>query len=100
MHPRLVYLKQQQQQRAAALGYNPESDEAPKVLASGKGLMAEKIIAIAKEKGIPIKEDPLLAAALAKVDIGATIPPELYAVVAEVIAYVYRIQNQKLKRKE
>jgi len=99
MHPRLVYLKQQQQQRASALGYNPETDEAPKVLASGKGLMAEKIIALAKEKGIPIREDPLLAAALAEVDIGATIPPELYAVVAEVIAYVYRIQNQKRNQK-
>jgi len=76
-----------------ALGYNPDEDDAPVVLASGRGAMAEKIIALGKENNIPVIEDPLLASALADIDIGTVIPPELYAVVAEVLAYVYRIRG-------
>ena len=82
--------------RAVALGYDSGKDEAPRVLASGEGLMAERILAIAKEHGILIREDPMLAAALATVDLDTTIPPELYAVVAEVLAYVYRVKERKL----
>jgi len=78
---------------AVALGYDPERDEAPRVLAAGQGLLAEKILALGKENGIPIREDPLLAAALASVAVDEVIPPELYALVAEVLAYVYRLQN-------
>lgn len=80
--------------RAVALGYDAESDDAPRVLASGEGLIAEKIIALAKEHGVHLREDPALVAALATVDVDATIPPELYAVVAEVLAYVYRIKRK------
>lgn len=76
-----------------ALGYNPDKDTAPVVLASGRGAVAEKIIALGKENNIPVIEDPLLASALAEIDIGTVIPPELYAVVAEVLAYVYRIRG-------
>lgn len=83
-------------QKATALGYEPQVDKAPKVLASGQGLIAEKIIAIAKQNNIPIREDPALATALSVLDIGQEIPPELYAVIAEVLAYVYRIQNKKI----
>jgi len=86
-------------QHAVALGYNPSKDSAPRVLATGDGLVAEKIIAIAKENKIPIREDPVLVAALASIDLDETIPPELYAVVAEVLAFVYRVrqkQSQKL----
>ena len=82
--------------RAVALGYDAEKDDAPRVLASGEGLVAERILAIAKEHGIYIREDPMLAAALATVDLDTTIPPELYAVVAEVLAYVYRVKERKL----
>jgi flagellar biosynthesis protein len=78
-----------------ALGYNPNEDVAPVVLASGRGAIAEKIIALGKENNIPVIEDPLLASALADIDIGTVIPPELYAVVAEVLAYVYRIPNRR-----
>jgi len=76
-----------------ALGYNPNEDVAPVVLASGRGSIAEKIIALGKEHNIPVIEDPLLASALADINIGTVIPPELYAVVAEVLAYVYRIRG-------
>ncbi len=82
--------------RAVALGYDAETDEAPRVLASGEGPVAERIIAIAKENGIFLREDPVLVAALATIDLDTTIPPELYAVVAEVLAYVYRVKERKL----
>ncbi|MFZ5808668.1 MAG: EscU/YscU/HrcU family type III secretion system export apparatus switch protein [Chloroflexota bacterium] len=90
------YLDPNKAPKATALGYNPEKDEAPRVLASGKGVIAEQIIAVAKANNIPIREDPLLAEALARVDIGETIPPELYALVAEVLAYIYRVQQKKV----
>jgi flagellar biosynthesis protein len=80
--------------QAVALGYDPEKDVAPRVLATGKGVVAEQILAIAREQGILIREDPILAAALANVEIDTVIPPELYALVAEVLAYVYRVQGR------
>lgn len=80
--------------QATALGYDPQKDPAPRVLASGRGLIAEQIIALAKENNIPIREDPVLAATLATLDINETIPPELYSVVAEVLAYIYRIRQK------
>lgn len=79
--------------RAVALGYDPERDQAPRVLASGQGVLADQIIALARAKDIPIREDPILAAALAGVEIDTAIPPELYALVAEVLAYVYHLRG-------
>lgn len=83
--------------KAVALGYNPEKDEAPRILASGKGKIAEEIISIAKKNGIPIQDDPILTAALMDIDINKTIPPDLYRVVAEVLSYIYRIQQKSNK---
>ena len=80
---------------AAALAYTPGEDAAPRVVASGQGRIAEKILELAKENGIPIHEDAALAAALAAVNPGAEIPPELYAVVASVLAYIYRVLGKK-----
>jgi flagellar biosynthesis protein len=84
-------------EKAVALGYNPVKDNAPRVLASGKGKIAEQIISIAKQNGIPIKDDPVLTAALMEIDINKTIPTELYRVVAEVLSYIYRIQKKSSK---
>jgi len=78
-----------------ALGYDPEHDAAPRVLATGKGAIAEQIIALAQANGIPIREDPILAAALACLDLDEMIPPELYTLVAEVLVYVYRIREKQ-----
>jgi flagellar biosynthesis protein len=78
---------------ATALGYTPESDSAPVVLASGRGRIAEQIIEIARVNQVPIHEDPLLASTLSKININDVIPPELYTVVAQVFAYIYRIRN-------
>jgi len=90
----LLTPKEDERPQAIALGYDPQHDLAPRVLASGQGMIAEQIIAMARAHGIPIREDPLLAAALADVELDAVIPPELYALVAEVFAYIYRIRQQ------
>ncbi len=81
-------------QLAVALRYNEDKDAAPRVLAKGAGNVAQKILDLAKEHKIPVREDPDLVEALAKLDIGSFIPSELYPAVAEVLAYVYR-QNQR-----
>lgn len=84
--------------KAIAIHYDEDESAAPKVVAGGKGLMAEKIIATAREAGIHIQEDANLVELLSKVPIGAEIPTELYQTVAEVLAFVYRI-NEKFKNK-
>jgi len=78
---------------ATALGYEPERDEAPQVLASGSGRIAERILELAQKHHVPVVEDPFLAEALSLVDVGSYIPPELYTVVAEVLIYVYRLRG-------
>lgn len=82
--------------QATALGYTPDIDVAPRVLAAGKGKIAQQIIELAQSNGIPIREDPILSAALSTIDINEEIPPELYSVIAEVFAYIYRIQGKHL----
>ncbi|KAF0591227.1 FlhB C-terminus-related protein [Candidatus Campylobacter infans] len=76
--------------KAVALGYNKERDNAPKILASGKGELANNIIQAAKEHNIPIKEDKDLVEILSKIDINQEIPPNLYKAVAEVFSFLYR----------
>ncbi len=81
---------------AIALSYDP-SEDAPKVIASGKGYIAEKIIAKAKEADIPLHKDEKLANTLSKLEIGDMIPPELYEVVAEILVFVDRMDHMKSK---
>ena len=85
-----------ERQKAVALGYDPDSDESPKVLAKGMGQLAENIIEVAKQNRIPIREDNVLVQSLAALDLEENIPPELYVVVAEVLAYVYRIKQKRV----
>ena len=79
---------------AAALRYDPDRDRAPKLLARGYRELADRIIALAKEHNIPIHEDRDLVAVLAKLDLDQEIPPELYRAVAELLAFVYRVNNR------
>ena len=72
---------------AVAIAY-PPGDRAPKILASGKGHLAEKIIEKAKEEKVPFYKDNKLADTLSKLEIGDMIPPELYEVVAEILVFV------------
>lgn len=78
--------------KAIALQYDGEN--APIVTASGEGYIAEEIIRIAKQHGIPLQEDMLLAALLGELELGEEIPPLLYQVVAEVIAYAYIVSGK------
>lgn len=80
--------------RAVALEYDPE-EIAPKVIASGKGRIADKIIEEAGKADIPIHRDDKLAETLSKLDIGEAIPPELYEVVAEVLVFVDAVDKIK-----
>lgn len=82
---------------AIALEYDPQEDEAPRVIASGRGEIADKILKLAQENQIPIREDPVLAQALSLVDLEDEIPTELYAVVAEVLGWVYRLREKNSK---
>ena len=81
---------------AVALSYNPK-DLAPTVIASGKGLIAEKIIDTAKENDVPLYEDKKLANTLSKLELVDAIPPELYSVVAEILVFVDRMDKIKSK---
>ncbi|MDE2482542.1 MAG: EscU/YscU/HrcU family type III secretion system export apparatus switch protein [bacterium] len=76
---------------AAALQYDPLKPEPPQILAVGRGVTAEEIVRAAHEHNVPIFEDAALVEALARLDVSEHIPRELYAVVAEVLAYVYRV---------
>ncbi len=80
--------------KAVALRYNAESDSAPRVIAKGDRLLAERIIEIATEHGVPIHEDPDLVSLLAALDIDREIPDALYRAVAEVLAFVYKVNGK------
>jgi flagellar biosynthesis protein len=79
---------------AAALKYDDRRDAAPKVIAKGRGTIAEKIIELAKKNDIPIKNDPALVQILSKLDIDEQIPVELYKAIAEIFAFVYSANNR------
>ena len=83
--------------QAIALEYNP-SEDAPRIIASGTGALAERIIERAKEADVPIHQDAKLAATLSKLEIGDMIPPELYEVVAEVLIFVDGMDKIRQKR--
>jgi len=80
---------------AAALGYDGDNpDAAPKLVAKGQGELADRIIALAKKHDIPIREDSDLVAVLAKLDLNQEIPAELYRIVAELLAFIYKANNR------
>lgn len=81
------YQKETKPKQAIALEYDPAED-APKVIASGRGLLAERIIEKAKEHQVPVHQDSKLADTLSRLEVGEMIPPELYEVVAEILVFV------------
>lgn len=82
---------------AAALRYKSDRDAAPRLVAKGAGSVAERILEAAREAGVPIHEDPDLAALLMTLDIDTLIPPEMYVAVAEVLAYIYKLNAGRKK---
>ncbi|NLJ57163.1 MAG: hypothetical protein GX334_09020 [Firmicutes bacterium] len=80
---------------AAALKYKEGEDNAPRVVAFGKGSLAEKIIETARQNNIPLHEDPELVYALSSLEVGQEIPFELYRAIAEVLAFVLHLDKKK-----
>ncbi|OAT79462.1 EscU/YscU/HrcU family type III secretion system export apparatus switch protein [Desulfotomaculum copahuensis] len=79
---------------AAALAYDPEKDAAPQVVAAGRGRLAELIEETARKNNVPVYRDENLALTLTGLGAGREIPPELYRVVAEIIAWVYELDKK------
>ncbi len=82
-----------ERRRATALRYEP-GQRAPRVTATGVGLVADRILAAAREAGVPVRHDPALADALAKLELGTDVPQELWTAVAETLAWAYRLDAQ------
>jgi len=78
---------------AVALAYAP-GDAAPKVVAKGRGLIAEQIVARAREAGVFVHESKELVALLSQVDLDDHIPPQLYVAIAELLAWLYRVEQE------
>ena len=79
--------------RAAAVSYDPDRNDAPVLSAFGEGHLAEKIVAVAKESGVPVLPDPSLSSMLSKLSVGDEIPEELYEAVAKVLIFVSEVDR-------
>jgi len=88
--------EQKKRKKAAAIKYDPGT-EAPEVIAKGKGIVADNMIDIAAEHDLPVYKDEKLVEALTKLDIGDSIPPELYTVVAEILVFVTDLDKMRDK---
>lgn len=88
--------KREKPKQAIALEYDPD-EAAPRVIASGKGALAERIIEKAKEADVPVHRDDKLAETLSRLEIGDMIPPELYEVVAEILVFVDSMDKIRAK---
>lgn len=82
-------------QKAVALRYDAEKEDAPRVVATGEGFVADQILRIALDNGITVHKDSDLVEILSKLDIDALIPVEAFAAVAEILSYIYRTQGRE-----
>ena len=87
-------MKKHEKTISAALKYDTRKDAAPKVIAKGQGIIAEKIIELARKNNVPIKCDPNLVQILSRLDIDEQIPVELYKAVAEILAFIYAANDR------
>lgn len=92
-------MENEEKKTAVALSYEA-GDAAPKILATGKGYVAEKILETAKQEQIPVHQDKQLAETLSKLEIGDYIPQELYGVVAEILVFVDRVEGIRKHERE
>ena len=83
-----------QSSKAAAVSYDAGKDRAPRVVAKGSGNVADKIIEIARQHDIPMVKDESLVQVLEALDLNTEIPAELYRAVAEVLAFIYRLNSK------
>jgi len=84
----------EESKKAVALKYEQKKDSAPKVVAKGRGWIAERIIELARKHGVPLKEDEALVEVLSKLEIYEEIPVELYKAVAEILVFVYQLKGK------
>jgi flagellar biosynthesis protein len=91
-------MNRDKQNKAVAVRYEPKSDDAPRVIARGTGKVAAKIIELAREHNIYTHNDPDLLEVLSQLDLNDEIPPDLYIVVAELLAFVYSLNGGKKVR--
>lgn len=87
-------MNDKQMKRAAAIKYDQAKNMAPRVVAKGKGLIAEQIVQVARENDVPLHEDPNLANVLEAMELESEIPAELYRAVAEVLVFIYRLNGK------
>ena len=90
--------RKKQQTGAVVLTYDSGKKKAPRVVASGRGDMAEKIINLARKHNIHIHNDPDLLEMLSQLDLNREIPPSLYEVVAELLAFLYLLNSEESKK--
>ncbi|MDR3563829.1 MAG: EscU/YscU/HrcU family type III secretion system export apparatus switch protein [Negativicutes bacterium] len=88
----------EERKQAVAIKYEQKHSQAPVVVAKGQGLVAEQIMAAAKQHAVPVYQNKTLAGMLMAVELDSQIPPELYKAVAEVLAYVYRLDQNRQRR--
>ncbi|MDH7576788.1 MAG: EscU/YscU/HrcU family type III secretion system export apparatus switch protein [Bacillota bacterium] len=92
--------KQVSLKQAVALSYRKNQDQAPRIVATGKGEVAERMIIEARKYEVPLYKDPELVSLLAKLPLGAEIPPELYRAVAEVFLFIYQLDQKARSSKK
>ena len=90
--------KSSDRRQAVALRYEPKQDRAPKLVAKGRGYLAEKILELARQYNIPVREDKNLLQILSRLDLNQEIPAEVYQAVAEILAFIYRLSNRQLEK--
>ena len=86
------------QQQVVALRYEAKKDHAPKMVGKGRGYLAEKILELAKQNNIPIRQDKNLLQIISRLDLNQEVPADVYRAVAEILAFVYRLSSRKLER--
>lgn len=97
-HPPSTHHSNLSARRAAAISYDPKHHDVPILSAFGEGLVADKIVALAKESGVPVLPDPSLSSMLSKISIGDEIPEELYEAVAKVLIFVSEVDRSYAER--
>ncbi len=90
-------MNQELKRQAVALRYEPKKEAAPRLVAKGRGYLAEKIIELARLYDIPIRQDKKLLQILSRLDLEEEIPPEVYKAVAEILAFIYRLSNRPME---
>ena len=90
--------KQTSSKEAVALRYDKNKEDAPRIVAKGKGFVAEQLLAIARRHAVPVYQNQTVTQLLMAVELDREIPPELYQAVANVLAYVYRLDGKAASR--